>query len=188
MDKIKRFITCLIPVHACNFRCTYCYLSHHDNDAAYAGGIKSFAIEPKKFVTYFSKKRLGGPCYFNLCAPGETMIHPELIDLVFELTKEGHYADIVTNGTLERKIDELIKKLDDNQKKHLFIKFSFHYLELRKKGIMGKFVENINKIKESGISYSIEITPHDELVPFIDEIKAFSIREFGCFAAHNSSA
>lgn len=164
MDKIKRFITCLIPVHACNFRCMYCYLGHHNNDAVYAGGIKPFAAEPKEFVRFFSKERLGGPCYFNLCAAGETMMHPKLIDLVFEITKEGHYADIVTNGTLERKFDELIERLNDNQKKHLFIKFSFHYLELKKKGIMSKFVGNVNKIKNSGISYSIEITPHDELV------------------------
>ena len=179
MDKIKRFITCLIPVHVCNFRCMYCYLSHHDNNTVYAGGIKPFATEPKEFVNFFSKERLGGPCYFNLCAAGETMMHPELIDLVYELTKEGHYTDIVTNGTLERKFDELIEKLDDNQKKHLFIKFSFHYLELKKKGMMSKFIGNVNRIKNSGISYTIEITPHDELVPFIDEIKEFSIREFG---------
>lgn len=179
MDKIKRFITCLIPVYTCNFRCVYCYLGHHNNSKAYTGGIKPFAISPQKFVEFFSKERLGGPCYFNLCAAGETMLHPELIDLVFELTKEGHYADIVTNGTLGEKFDELIEKLDDEQKKHLFIKFSFHYLELKKRNKMDEFVGNVNKIKISGISYSIEITPHDELVPFINEVKEFSVRQFG---------
>ena len=45
--------------------------------------------------------------------------------------------------------------------------------------MMSKFIGNVNRIKNSGISYTIEITPHDELVPFIDEIKEFSIREFG---------
>lgn len=179
MDKISKFITCLVPVHACNFRCSYCYLSHHIDKDAYGGGIKPFAKKPDEIVKFFSQQRLGGPCYFNLCAAGETMMHPKLIDLVYELTKEGHYADIVTNGTLTPKIDELIEKLSVEQKKHLFIKFSFHYLELKKRNMMDRFICNVEKIKEAGISYTIEITPHDELVPFIDEIKELSIKEFG---------
>lgn len=179
MDKISKFITCLVPVNACNFRCPYCYLSHHVDKDAYGGGIKPFAKRPDEIVVFFSKERLGGSCYFNLCAAGETMMHPELIDFVNELTHEGHYADIVTNGTLTKKIDELIEKLSVEQRKHLFIKFSFHYLELRKRNMMDKFLNNVKKIKDAGISYTIEITPHDELVPFIDEIKEFSMKEFG---------
>lgn len=179
MESIKRFVTCLIPVHACNFRCQYCYLSHHVDKDVYGGGIRPFGASPKDIVSYFSIKRMGGPCYFNLCAPGETMMHPELIEFVSELTKEGHYADIVTNGTLTKKFDELIASLDGSQRKHLFIKFSFHYLELQKKNKMEAFLEDVDKIRKSGISYSIEITPHDELVPYIDEIKTFSLEHFG---------
>ena len=179
MDKIKRFVTCLIPVHACNFRCQYCYLSHHVDKDVYGGGIRPFGALPKDIVSYFSIKRMGGPCYFNLCAPGETMMHPKLIEFVSELTKEGHYADIITNGTLTKKFDELIASLDGTQRKHLFIKFSFHYLELQKKNKMESFLEDVDKIRKSGISYSIEITPHDELVPYIDEIKIFSLEHFG---------
>lgn len=179
MDKISKFITCLVPVHACNFRCSYCYLSHHVNKNVYGGGIKPFAKQPNEIVAFFSQERLGGSCYFNLCAAGETMMHPELIAFVSELTNEGHYADIVTNGTLTKKFDELIEKLSVEQRKHLFIKFSFHYLELKTRNMMDKFLSNVKKIKDAGISYTIEITPHDELVPFIDEIKEFSMREFG---------
>ena len=179
MDKIKRFITCLVPVHACNFRCQYCYLSHHADRDVYGGGVKPFASKASQIVNFFSLERLGGPSYFNLCAAGETMMHPELIDLVSELTREGHYADIVTNGTLEKKFDELIEKLSPTQRNHLFIKFSFHYLELKKRKMMDKFLSNVNKVKNAGISYTIEITPHDELIPFIDEIKTFSLQEFG---------
>lgn len=179
MDRISKFITCLVPVHACNFRCLYCYLSHHVDKDAYNGGIKPFAKRSDEIVAFFSQERLGGPCYFNLCAAGETMMHPELINLVCELTKEGHYTDIVTNGTLTKKFDELIEKLSTEQRKHLYIKFSFHYLELKKRNMMDKFLDNVKKIKNAGISYTIEITPHDELVPFIDEIKEFSMKEFG---------
>ena len=179
MDKISKFITCLVPVNACNFRCEYCYLSHHSDKDVYGGGIKPFAEKAEDIVKFFSVERLGGPCYFNLCAAGETMMHPELIDFVIELTKEGHYADIVTNGTLEKKFDELIERLSTTQKKHIFIKFSFHYLELKKRNMMDKFLGNVKKIKDAGISYTIEITPHDELVSYIDEIKEFSLQEFG---------
>ena len=181
MDRISKFVTCLIPVHACNFRCQYCYLSHHSDQDVYGGGIRPFGAPSKAIVAYFSKDRMDGPCYFNLCAPGETMMHPELIEFVSCLTLEGHYADIVTNGTLSSRFDELISNLDSNQKKHLFIKFSFHYLELKKRGRLNLFLDNVEKIKRSGISYSIEITPHDELVPYIDEIKAFSVEHFGAF-------
>ncbi len=179
MDKINKFVTCLIPVHACNFRCQYCYLSHHVNENVYGGGIRTFAASPKDIVSYFSIKRMGGPCYFNLCAPGETMMHPQLIDFVGELTMEGHYADIVTNGTLTKKFDDLIESLKESQRKRLFIKFSFHYLELKSKNMMEVFLSNVEKIRKSGISYSIEITPHDDLVPYIDEIKTFSLKNFG---------
>ncbi len=179
MDQISKFLTCYIPVHACNFRCQYCYLSHHVDEDVYGGGIKPLAVNPSEFIKFFSVERLGGLAYFNLCAPGETMLHPELVELVYCITKSGHYADIVTNGTLSKKFDELIVKLDDSCRKHLFIKFSFHYLELLKKGKMRDFLDNVEKTRKSGISYSIEITPHDELVPYIDEIKQFSMEHFG---------
>lgn len=179
MDKIKRFITCFVPVRACNFRCSYCYLSHHIDKDAYGGGIDPFVITADKIVKALSLERLGGKCYFNLCAAGETMMHPEIIELVYGLSKEGHYVDIVTNGTLSRKFDELIEKLNTDQRKRVFIKFSFHYLELKKKNMIEKFLNNIEKIKAAKISYTIEITPHDELVPYIDEIKKFSLDNFG---------
>ena len=176
---MSKFVTCYIPVHACNFRCQYCYLSHHIGVNAYGGGIKPFAAAPNDIVSYFSKDRMGGSCYFNLCAPGETMMHPELISFVDALTKEGHYADIVTNGTLSNKFDELIATLDKEQRDHLFIKFSFHYLQLLDRNMMQTFLDDVSKVKNAGISYTIEITPHDELIPYIDELKTFSIKHFG---------
>lgn len=179
MERIKRFITCNVPVKVCNFRCTYCYLGQYSNVDNYRGGISQFVLEPKKIAKSLSPQRLGGICHFNFCASGETMLHPQLIELISELTKMGHYVDVVTNGTLSNKIEELIRTLDDKQRKRCFIKFSFHYLELKKNNMMDIFVSNINKIKESKISYTIEITPCDELVPHIDNIKEFSIKQFG---------
>ena len=179
MDMIKRFITCYVPVHACNFRCSYCYLSHHKNIDAYGGGIKPFVMEPEMIAKSLSIERLGGVCYFNLCAAGETMLHKEIIPLVQALTRQGHYVDIVTNGTISGSIDNLIETCSDEQKDHIFIKFSLHYLQLLEKSLIATFVSNVKKIRDFGISYSIEVTPHDELVPYIDELKRFSMKEFG---------
>jgi organic radical activating enzyme len=179
--KIKKFVTCLVPVNACNFRCSYCYLSHHIQNNAYSGKIYPFIMESSKIAQSLSPERLGGFCYFNLCAAGETMLHPQIISLVDELTKKGHFVDIVTNGTVSKRFDELINDLSADQKKRTFIKFSFHYLELKKRDLIEKFISNVEKIKNAGISYTIEITPHDELIPYIDEIKEFSIREFGAW-------
>ena len=69
--------------------------------------------------------------------------------------------------------------LNVSQQCHLFIKFSFHYLELIRTGLIDQFIDNVNKIKKSFISYTIEITPHDELIEYIDEIKKFSLLNFG---------
>ena len=176
-EKIKYFIGCNVPAFACNFRCQYCYLGHHPHP--YEKGIKPFIRNAEYIAEYFSVKNMGGRCYFNFCAFGETMMHPELIDLVSALTKQGYYADIITNGTLSAKFDKLIDTLDSFSKSHLFIKFSFHYLELLKHNLLNVFCANVEKVKQAGISFSIEITPHDELIPYIDELKRFSLDKFG---------
>ena len=86
---IKRFITCHVPVDYCNLRCSYCYLDHI---CAKDGLIKELCCSPKKIGDFFSIDRTGGVCYFNLCGNGETMVHPQLCELVKELTSQGHYC------------------------------------------------------------------------------------------------
>jgi hypothetical protein len=85
---------------------------------------------------------------------------------------------VVSNGSLTKRFEELVT-LPKDLLKHLFIKFSFHYMELKRLNMMDKFVSNVNLMKENGVSYTIEITPSDELEPYIDEIKDFSIKTFG---------
>ena len=175
--QIKRFITCHIPVYACNFRCSYCYVGQHQG--AYKNGVKPFASEPEAISSFFSVDRLGGFCYFNMCGDGETLLHPQIIELVSLLVDQGHFVDIITNGTVTDKFKEIVNTFSEFQKSHLFIKFSFHYLELKHKKLMETFVSNVSVIKNAGISHSIEVTPHDDLIPYIDEIKDFSLKNFG---------
>lgn len=176
METIKRFISCHVPVSACNLKCPYCYVGQTGSDRRQ---ILPFAREAKEMAGYLSRERLGGVCYFNLCGMGETMMHPQLIDLLYWLTRQGHYADIVTNGTLSAKFDELISRLSPEQQKHIMIKFSLHYLQLQKTGKMAAYLENVRKVKNSAMSYTIEITPDDELIGHIEEVKAFAQEQFG---------
>lgn len=177
MDRIKRLIACAVPTYACNLRCQYCYLTCHEN--SYNGNIYDFPLPVEDMARALSPERLGGICYFNMCAAGETVLQKNLFQLVKELIDIGHYCDIITNGTLSKKIDELISLLDEKERKHLFLKFSFHYLQLKEKNLLGVFVENVCKARDAGISYTVEITPHDELIPHINEIKEFSLKNFG---------
>lgn len=177
MEKIKRFISCAVPTYACNFRCSYCYLTC--NGDPYNGKIYDFPLPVEDMVKALSVKRLGGICYFNMCAAGETTLQRKLFPLVKGLIDEGHFCDIITNGSISKKFDELIEMLDEKERSHLFLKFSFHYLQLKEKNLLETFVSNVNKAKNAGISFTVEITPHDELIPYIDEIKNFSIKNFG---------
>jgi hypothetical protein len=59
------------------------------------------------------------------------------------------------------------------------IKFSFHYLELKRLSLLEHFVANVNRMRDAGISITVEITPSDELVPYIDELKETCIKYFG---------
>lgn len=175
-DKIKRFITCNVPVSACNFRCSYCYLPQKGN--AYTGENTSLPYPIEYIAKCFSIERLGGVCHLNFCAPGETLLYKDIIPLVQALIREGHYCSIVTNGVLSNRFDEIIKYFSIEECKKLFIKFSFHWFQLREKGLLNQFVLNVNKMKRVGVSYTIEITPHDELVQCIDEIKEFCLNHF----------
>ena len=175
MDKIKRFIDCYIPTETCNFRCHYCYIAQHRK---FNNKVAKFTYSPNYIRKALSKERLGGTCMLNLCVGGETLIAEEVIDVTKELLKEGHYVMIVTNGSLTnrfKKISQFPKELIN----HLFFKFSFHYLELKRMNILDNFFENVDLMKKSGASFTIEITPNDELEPYIEEIKKISLKKLG---------
>lgn len=175
MDKMKRFIDCYIPTETCNFRCHYCYIAQHRK---FNNEIAKFLYSPDYIAKALSKERLGGVCMFNLCAGGETLIAEEVIDVVEALLKEGHYVMIVTNGSLTKRFEK-ISKFPKELLKHLFFKFSFHYLELVRLKMIDRFFENVKMMRDAGASFTIEITPTDELEPYIDEIKTIMTEKMG---------
>ncbi len=175
MDKIVKFIDCYVPTEACNFKCAYCYIPTLQN---FANKTRKLNYDPEHIGKALTKERLGGVCIFNLCAGGETLLSNDVVPITEELVKNGHYVMIVTNGSISKKFDEIIK-IPKKYHDQIFIKFSYHFLELKKLNLMDKFFDNVKKMKDAGISYTIELTPGDVYIPYIDEIKKTCLEKAG---------
>ncbi len=174
-NKIKKFIECHIPVTSCNLRCHYCYITQK---GLWKNKKVEFKYPIERIRKALSCKRLGGVCLLNLCGGGETLIPHETVEIAKAFLEEGHYVSIVTNGTISKHIDEILQ-FPSELLSRLFFKFSFQYLELKRTNQMQKFFENIKNCKNKGCAFTVEITPNDELIPYIDEIKEVSLKELG---------
>ena len=172
---LKRFIDCNVPTQTCNMKCPYCYIGQVDG---FSGKIKEIGHTPEEVRNALSKKRMGGTVFINFCATGETLLGEEILPIIHAVLEEGHYAQIVTNGTIDKRFDEIAswnKELLDR----LMVKFSFHYTELKRLNKLESFFGNIIKVWKAGSSFSLEITPWDEMVPYIDEMKQISMEKLG---------
>lgn len=176
VKKIKKILLFAIPVSICNFRCHYCYLSQRD--VSFQGIHPEMKYSPEEFKKAMSVSRIGGLAFANFCADGETLLVKNIDQYVRAFVEQGHYAEVVTNLSVTKVLDKFLA-WDKQLLKHLEFKCSFHYLELRKKGLLDTFANNVRKIWEAGASATIEITPSDELIPYIEEVKEFSLKHFG---------
>lgn len=52
-------------------------------------------------------------------------------------------------------------------------------MELKKRGLIELFFLNIEKVRNAGCSFTLEVTPSDELIPYIDEVKKTSLENVG---------
>ena len=168
MERISKFIECLIPVTKCNIKCSYCYVIQENRRE---GIIPELRYDLDTMQKAMTKERFGGVCYFSICGAGETLIPEYTIDIVYRLLENGHYVNITTNGTLSRRFDEILERFPKEFLERLHFAFSLHYLELKRLGILDKFFENINKIKESGCSFVVQLNMCDEYYPYLEEIK-----------------
>lgn len=174
-DKLVKYIECYVDTETCNLRCHYCYITQQRK---FNNKISKLTHNAQEIREALSKKRLGGACLINICAGGETLIAKDILPVIRELLQEGHYIIIVTNGILSRRFDEICTWEQDLLKR-LSFKFSFHYLELKEKNLLSIFFNNIEKTKQAGCSFTVEITPSDELIPHISELKALSEEKLG---------
>lgn len=174
MERISKFIECLIPVTKCNIKCSYCYVIQENRRE---GIIPELRYDLDTMQKAMTKERFGGVCYFSICGAGETLIPEYTIDIVYRLLENGHYVNITTNGTLSRRFDEILERFPKEFLERLHFAFSLHYLELKRLGILDKFFENINKIKESGCSFVVQLNMCDEYYPYLEEIKTMCMNK-----------
>ena len=172
--KIKHYIDCYIPVTTCNLRCSYCYVAQQ---GLFRQEVPRFEYSPKDIREALSVKKMGS-CVLNLCAGGETLIPEEVVQIVRELLEEGHFVSVVTNGILTHRFEELAA-FPRELLEHLFIKFSFHYLELKRLNLFETYFANIKRMQQAGASFTVEMTPCDEEIPLIPEIKQVCMENLG---------
>lgn len=173
---MKRFIDIRVPVDTCNFRCHYCYIAQQRK---FDSILPEFKCSPEYIGKALSADRLGGPSHINMCGGGETLLPKEMPRIIYEILKQGHYIFVVTNGSIFKRFDEILEIVPPYLLSHLGFKFSFHYLELKRLNMIDKFFANIIKMWNAGCSISLELTPNDELIPLIPEIKKLCLENLG---------
>jgi hypothetical protein len=174
MAKIKRLVLGLIPNQKCNLKCEYCYISQV-NAWEEPTPLKYSAEHIAKCL---SKERLGGVSLINLTGNGETMLQPDIVELIGALLKEGHYVEVVTNGTVTKHINEVLE-FPEEWLSRLFFKISFHYKELKRLNILDKFFINVKAIRNAGASFTLELMAYDEIENDIEDIKRVCLENVG---------
>ena len=172
---IKRLLVVNVPIKNCNLKCEYCYISALQENEK---GEASFLYSPEYVGKCLSRQALGGTCIINLTGGGETLIPKEMPKYIYHLLLQGHFLEVVTNGTLTSRFDE-IAEFPRELLEHLEFKFSFHYAELKKRGWLDRYFSNIKKMREKGCSFTVELMPHDSLVADIDDIIKLCKQELG---------
>lgn len=167
MASFKRFIDVQVPINTCTLRCTYCYVTHHK---LFSQALPTFKYSVETWKRAFAPERWGGICMVNFCAAGETLLSPEMVDYIRVTLEQGHYVMVVTNCTVDKAFDRICAEYPPELMQRLFFKCSYHYLQLKQRGWIERFFANINKVRDKGASFTLELTPHDELIPYIDEL------------------
>lgn len=165
-DKIHKLILCFIPTNRCNLNCSYCIVTQTNE---WEREDIKFKYSVEHIIKAFSKERLGGCCYINLTAQGETLLFKDIVQLTRGLLEEGHYVEIITNGTVTKKLNEILE-IPEELLSHLFFKISYHYEQIKKLKIEDVYWRNVKKIKDSPCSFTIELMPYDDIANDIDSL------------------
>ena len=174
MAEIKRLILGIITNQKCNLKCEFCYISQLD--AWDEPTPLQYPVD--HIVKCLSIERLGGVSLINLTGHGETMLQPDIVPLIGALLKEGHYVEVVTNGTVTKHINQVLE-FPKEWLSRLFFKISFHYNELNRLNIMNNFFNNVKAIHEAGASFTLELMAYDGVEQDIVDIKKVCVENAG---------
>lgn len=176
-DKIVKYMDMALFSFPCNMRCHYCYVGQYATDKERAT-IMPMKYSPADLEKALNKKRMGGTCVVTFSTAGETLLHPTTIEYLKAILNAGHFLHISTNLTVKKRVEELLA-LPAEMRSRLFFKASVQYLELKRLNLLDVFAENCHKVWDAGATCALEITPNDELIPYIPEIKEWSLKNFG---------
>lgn len=177
-ETIKKFFEFYIPVTCCNLKCEYCYVSQLGWQQ---GKMPKFTHSPKEIGCALSKERIGGTAFICLCGGGETLLPPEMPEIVKELLAQGHYVNVTSNATVGRAFDEIIRIVPAQDLARLHFVFSLHYLELKRLNLLDRYVDNVHKVRAAGCSFEVKINLYDGYIMCVDEIKEFCLKNFQAF-------
>ena len=144
MDKVTKFVECLVPISHCNLKCSYCYVIQENRRGTTE---LPFRCSPEKIGKAFSPMRWGGLMMVNLCGYGETLMPNEMPDIIYNILLQGHYVNVTNNGTMSKRFDEIVE-FPKELLSRLCFAFSLHYIELKKTNMLQTFVNNVNKIRK----------------------------------------
>lgn len=161
---LQHFFNCTVPIFDCNLHCRYCFVTQ----AHLAEGRETVRLDADLLAQSLSVKR-AGLSLVNLCGHGETLLHPDIVPVVRELLAAGQFVAVVTNCTVTKRVEELCA-LPAGMRERLFLKASFHYEELHRRKMLDRYFGNIFRLRQAGISYSIEIVASDSLAPMVPDI------------------
>lgn len=180
MENFVRFFNCPIPVTGCNLRCDYCYLVQQGNEKLldFKESNEGFMYSVPHMLKALDPERLGGICAFHVCGEGETMLWSEICDFALGLYEMGHYVSFTTNCTITKTMKRFTEFPREYREK-MFFKCSFHYREFKKRGLLETFAANVNALAGAGISYTVELVTNDYVLDNLEEIKKFSMENFG---------
>lgn len=174
-QNIMKTITIYIPGNACNMRCEYCYNTEcfkYERNTTPA----RFATSVENMIYAFRPERIGGLAHIVVIGNGETLIPPETVPLCKGLLKHGHIVEVVTNGSLTNRIDELID-CDMDCLSRLIVKCSLHWNELKRLNLMDAYFSNIKKVLAAGASSYPFLVVGKAYQESLDEIRKKCLEE-----------
>ena len=148
--KIKKAITVYVPGNICNLRCSYCYITECLKNSH--GTKAQFNYSVEHMIAAFAPERLGGIAYIMVIGEGETLIPPEIVPFVKGLLHQGHVVEVITNNTIDERIEELLDAPKEDLKR-LIVKCSLHYVELKRLNKVESYFANIRRIIAAGASF-----------------------------------
>ena len=173
---IKRAITVYVPGNVCNLRCSYCYVSECLRDGHEEVGYFNYSVG--HMVEAFRPERIGGKAYITVIGAGETLIPKEVVPFVKGLLHLGHIVEVVTNNTLNDRIDELLDTPKEDIGR-LIVKGSLHWKELKRLNKVDDYFNNIRRVIAAGASSFPFLVICDEYMDELDEIAEVCQRELG---------